>query len=143
MKTQEFKIEVPKGFEIDQEKSTFERIVFKETSDKFSKVLTYHNTTEKEFDKLYENIPFHVKAYEKEAMLAAFYNKGWVPNWKDSNERKHYAWFYMDGFRLRSVYCYDSNSSCSARLLWKNEKDLREAIELYPNVFKESREFNQ
>jgi len=143
MKTQELKIEAPKGFEIDTEKSTFERIVFKEVSDKFDKVLAYHNTTKENFEKLYLNIPKHVKAYEKEAMLAAFYNKGWIPNFQESSEIKHYPWFYLDEFRLYDVNCSSNDSGVPARLVWKNEEDLKEAIELYPNVFKESREFNQ
>lgn len=53
-------------------------------------VYKYHNTTEEEFDKLYENMPTHVKAYEKECMVVAYYNKGWKPNWKDLNEKKWY-----------------------------------------------------
>lgn len=139
MKTQEIKIETPKGFEIDKEKSTFEKIVFKEISNNFEKILKYHNTNQEEFDKTYENIPFHVKAYAKESMLASFYNNGWAPNFQDDNERKYYPWFWLDNFRLHYVR-YDDRYSCScARLLWKNEKDLREAIELYPDVFKENR----
>jgi len=106
MKTQELKIEVPKGFEIDKERSTFDRIVFREVYNSFQKVLEYHKTTEKDFDELYKNIPLHVKYYEQEAMLAAFYNKGWIPNFKNTNERKYYTWFYMDEFRLFSVFFY-------------------------------------
>lgn len=139
MKTQELKINVPNGFEIDKEKSTFENIVFKEIGDNFDKVFTYHNTTKEQFDKLYESIPFHVKAYAKESMLASFYNKEWTPNFQDSNERKYYPWFYMDEFRLNVVDCNDRGSDSCAPLLWKNEKDLREAIELYPEVFKNAR----
>ena len=139
MKTQELTIEAPKGFEIDQEKSTFEKIVFKEISNNFDKIFKYHNTNKDEFDKKYEHIPFHVKAYAKEAMLASSYNKNWEPNFADENERKYYPWFYMDEFRLDGVdVCSRSSYSCAPQL-WRNEKDLRDAIELYPDVFKESR----
>jgi len=141
MKTQELTIEAPKGFQIDQEKSTFEKIVFKEISNNFDKIFKYHNTNQEEFDKKYAEIPFHVKAYQKEVMLAAFYNKNWSPNWKNNNEEKHYAWFYMDEFRLNDVDFSSFNSRVPARLCYKNKKDLLEAIELYPDVFKESREF--
>lgn len=138
----EFKIEVPKGFEIDKEKSTFEKIVFKETGSPMDKVFKFHNTTEKEFNELYKNLPKHVKAFEKECMLVAFYNKGWIPDFTNSNQRKYYAWFYLDVFRLSVCNRYISISTVPARLLWKNEQDLREAIEIYKDVFKESREFN-
>lgn len=138
----ELKIEVPKGFEIDKENSTFERIVFKEVNSPMDKVFKYHNTTEEQFNELYKNIPRHVKAIEKECMIASFYNKGWIPDFTNKNQKKWYAWFYLDVFRLSVVYDYCSGSSVPARLLWKNEQDLREAIEIYKDEFKESREFN-
>lgn len=139
MKTQELTIEAPKGFEIDQEKSTFEKIVFKEIGNNFDKILKYHNTNQDEFNKNYENISFHVKAYAKECMLASFYNKKWIPDFTNDNEKKYYPYFYMDEFRLFDVARFHRFSSSCAPLLWKNEKDLREAIELYPEIFKESR----
>lgn len=61
MKTQELTIEAPKGFEIDKEKSTFEKIVFKEVSNNLKKVFEYHKTTKESFDKLYENLPLRSK----------------------------------------------------------------------------------
>ena len=103
------------------------------------KVYEYHNTTEEKFNELYKDIPKHLKAIEKEFMIVAFYNKEWKPNFKDSNERKHYVWFYIDDFRLGHCSCYDSSSTVPARALFKNEADLREAVEVYFEEFKESR----
>ena len=105
------------------------------------KVYEYHNTTEKDFDELYKNIPNHVKAYEKECMVAAYYNKDWKPNLSNSNEKKWYAWFYLDNFRLRACSFYYSYSTVPARLMFKNESDLKEAVEVYKDVFKESRSY--
>lgn len=138
----EFKIEVPKGFEIDKEKSTFERIVFKEASSPMNKIFKYHNTTEEQFNELYKNIPKHVKAFEKECMIVNFYNKDWIPDFNNKNQRKYFAYFYLDVFRLCSVSIFISASAVPARLLWKNEQDLKEAVEIYKDEFKESREFN-
>lgn len=135
-------IEVPKGFEIDKENSTFEKIVFKEISSPMEKVFKFHNTTEKEFNDLYKNLPRHVKAFEKECMVVAFYNKGWIPDFTNKNQSKWYPLFYLAEFRLNFCDYYYLNSSVPARLLWKNEKDLKEAVEIYKDVFKESREFN-
>lgn len=104
-----------------------------------NEVYKYHNTTEEDFNKLYEKLPNHVKAFEKECMVVAYCNKGWTPNFNNSNERKHYPWFYMDNFRLLSVYYCYSRSNCSARLLFKNEEDCKEAVKKYFEVFKESR----
>lgn len=138
----EFKIEVPKGFEVDKENSTFERIIFKEVSFPMDKVFKYHKTSQQEFDELYKNLSRHVKAFEKECMIVSFYNKGWTPDFNNPKERKWYVWFYLDVFRLNFCYCCSSYSVVPARLLWKNEQDLREAVEIYKDVFKENREFN-
>jgi len=131
MKTQELKIEIPKGFEIDKEKSTFEKIVFKEVKTDLQELLNYHNLTEEDFNNL--------SGFEKECKVVAFYNRGWKPNWKDSNERKWYPYFYMDNFRLIHVVYHFSSSSVSSRLCFKNEKDAREAVEKYFEIFKQSR----
>lgn len=139
MKTQEVKIEVPIGFEIDKQNSTFEKIVFKEVKNNMQKVYEFHNTTEEEFDKLYENLPKHVKAFEKECMIVAYYNKGWKPDFSNSKEYKYYPWFCMDDFRLSLVDYYYANSSCSARAMFKSESDCRNAVKEFFDVFKESR----
>ena len=134
MKT--LKIEVPNGYEIDTEKSTFKNIVFKEISNPMDEVYKYHNTTEEEFNKLYENLPKHVKAFEKECMVVAFYNKGWTPDFDNQNQYKYFPWFYMDNFSLSHVDYCGSLSNVPRRLLFKNEKDCREAVEKYFEVFK-------
>ena len=67
MKTQELKIEIPKGFEIDKEKSTFEKIIFKEVKTDLQELLNYHNLTEEDFNNL--------SGFEKECKVVAFYNK--------------------------------------------------------------------
>lgn len=139
MKTKEIKIEIPKGYEIDTEKSTFENIVFKEVGSTMYEVFKYHNTTEEEFNKLYENLPKHVKTFEKECMVVAFYNKGWFPNFKSSNERKYYPFFRIENFSLNGVFYFTSFSDVPHRLLFKKEEDCREAVEKYFEVFKESR----
>ncbi len=131
MKTQELKIEIPKGFEIDKEKSTFEKIIFKEVKTDLQELLNYHNLTEEEFNKL--------SGFEKECKVVAFYNKGWKPNWKDSNDRKYIPYFYMDNFRLYGVYRGLSFSYCSPHLYFKREEDAEEVVEKYFEIFKQSR----
>ena len=131
MKTQELKIEIPKGFEIDKEKSTFEKIVFKEVKTDLQELLNYHNLTEEEFNKL--------SGFEKECKVVAFYNKGWKPNWKDSEEKKYIPYFFMENFRLYGVDCNCSGSQCLSRLYFKNEEDVKEAVEKYFEIFKQSR----
>lgn len=110
MERKEMKIEVPEGFEIDREKSTFEKIVFKKV--------------ERELPKRWEDL-YEVKGWfvdsqgdvvtsgdmrtadsvknrfptkeEAQACLALSqlcqlrdrYNNGWKPDWKDGNLDKY------------------------------------------------------
>lgn len=141
MKT--FKIEIPDGFEIDKEKSTFENIVFKEIKKEnpMLKVYKYHNTTEEEFKQKFKDFPEYLKAYQQEVMIASFYNKGWIPNWDDYNESKYYPYFYMqeNDFRLACSTYFGSTSTVSSRLCFRKKEDLLEAVELYLDVYKKSR----
>lgn len=103
------------------------------------KVYEYHKTTEEEFDKLYLNIPKKVKAYQQEIMVVAYYNKDWTPNYNNSNEYKYYPYFYMDEFRLDYVTGGCAASTVGAPQVFKNKKDCEEAVELFFEVYKESR----
>ena len=110
MSTKELKIEVPQGYEIDRENSTFENIVFKKVE----------NELPKSWEDLYEVggwfVDFHSKVVtsgsmrtadsvknrfptkeEAEACIALAqlcqlrdrYNDGWKPNWEDGDEQKY------------------------------------------------------
>lgn len=109
METKEMKIQVPEGYEIDREKSTFEKIVFKKIERKLPKrweelefidgffvsslsdiAKIGNNTTNDENNK---NV-FPTKE-EAEACLALAqlcqlrdrYNDGWKPNWEDGTKK--------------------------------------------------------
>lgn len=102
METKEFKIQVPEGYEIDKENSTFECIKFKP----IKKVLSYEDvarelfrnkdgyicsfsylkdwecttcTSQKQAEKLI--------AINKLMNVAKYLNNGWIPNW-DNDELK-------------------------------------------------------
>ena len=110
METKEFKIQVPEGYEIDRENSTFEKIVFKKIERELPK----------KWEDLYEVggwfVDFHSKVVtsgsmrtadsvknrfptkeEAEACLALAqlcqlrdrYNGGWRPDWDDGGEQKY------------------------------------------------------
>jgi len=102
-------------------------------------VYKYHNLTEEQFEEMYKNVPNHIKAYAKEVLIVGFYNKGWMPNWSNRDETKYYPWFYLDNFRLNCVGYVSSDSSCSARLCFKNKSDAEDAVKRFFNVYKESR----
>lgn len=115
------------------------KIVFKETKDSKQKLFEYHKTTEEEFNKLYENLPKHVKACALEVMVVEYYNKGWTPNWSNPVEYKYYPCFYLDNFRVSCVSDYQTFSYCPAHLCFKSKEDCIEAVEEFFEVFKESR----
>ena len=117
METKEMKIQAPEGYEIDKEKSTFEKIVFKKTERKLPKkwedlenvngyyadswgdIRYYYGVNTP--DNTNKNI-FPTKE-EAEACLALAqlcqlrdrYNDGWKPNWKDGTN-KHSIYFTHD-----------------------------------------------
>ena len=126
METKELKIQVPEGYEIDKEKSTFEKIVFKKVNDlpKSWEELEFidgffvsslsdiakigNNTTNDENNK---NV-FPTKE-EAEACLALAqlcqlrdrYNDGWKPNWKNDRELKYVIEIFYDDIVKRIYEC--------------------------------------
>lgn len=111
METKELKIRVPEGYEIDKEKSTFEKIVFKKVDKGLPKTweevgvikgwYTYAGGSINYFSegistKCADRNIFPTKE-EAEASLALaqlcqlrdIYNDGWKPNWEDYNETKY------------------------------------------------------
>ena len=115
MNTEEIKIIVPEGYEIDKENSTFECIKFKK------KRLTYEDVAEKLFAKQITwfidssaqiNNTFIPECYEmnygiyatsgkqlqrllainKLMNVAEYLNGGWEPDWKDNTEKWYLLW---------------------------------------------------
>lgn len=113
MKTKEFKIQIPEGYEIDQENSTFECIKFKPkrlTYEKIAKELfetketfwatsygvvscncdgvkgAYADATNCTSEKQVHKL----LAINKLMNVAKYLNNGWKPNWEDSCEDKWY-----------------------------------------------------
>ena len=105
METKEFKIQVPEGYEIDKENSTFERIKFKP----IKKAMTYDDVARELFkDKNRYITTFSClkggkdvtctssKQAEKliainELMnVAKYLNGDWCPNWEDDTELKYF-----------------------------------------------------
>ena len=110
METKEFKIQVPEGYEIDRENSTFEKIVFKRAGRKLPKkwedlykvggwFVDFHSDVVTSGsmhtgDSVKNRFPTKEEA---EACLALSqlcqlrdrYNDGWKPDWKNSTETKY------------------------------------------------------
>ena len=110
MENKELKIEVPEGYEIDKEHSTFEKIVFKKVEKELLKrwedlkeikgfyVDNYSEVTVFEYRfTAEENKNVFPTEEEAEACLALAqlcqlrdrYNGGWKPDWNDDEEPKY------------------------------------------------------
>ena len=116
METKEFKIQVPEGYKIDRENSTFEKIVFKKIERELPKSWEELKVVEGFYidedshihdcpmvDVLRKNKNVFPTEEEAEACLALAqlcqlrdrYNGGWKPDWKDVNE-KYIIYFHAD-----------------------------------------------
>ena len=113
MKT--FNIEIPKGYEIDKEKSTFETIIFKEVKNELPKTWEeleelkgYYVTTHCNITPIAGNIckellnTFATKeqaeaslALAQLSQLREVYRNGWKPDWKDG-DYKYCIYFCND-----------------------------------------------
>lgn len=119
--TKELKIEIPKGYEIDKENSTFEKIVFKKVEEKltYGKIVNelftgkrYYYTNDygtikesadpqkvNDFcDTDPNNAPTErqlkiLLAINKLMNVAHYLNDGWKPNWNDGGQEKFYIYY--------------------------------------------------
>ena len=109
------KIEVPQGYEIDKEKSTFENIVFKEVKKELPKTWEELGKIKGHYVSSFSNVcdidgfssndlknTFATKeqaeasiALAQLSQLLEVYRKGWVPNWKDG-DYKYCIYFCND-----------------------------------------------
>lgn len=149
METKEFKIQVPEGYEIDKENSTFDCIKFKPIKN----VLTYEDVAKELFlrktgyytDKfgsmcsavLYDSQYLDsnnctsekqvqkLLAINKLMNVAKYLNGDWKPNWGDSNERKYYI--SMDGGNIEVSMVISSHC---VEVYFKTPKLAQQAIEI-------------
>lgn len=142
METKEFKIQVPEGYEIDKENSTFECIKFKP----IKKVLTYGDVAEELFKdrlkychifKVKEEWAIHECTSQRQAEkllsinkllnVAKYLNGEWLPNWKEADEKKYFIYICPRD-------CYTSVKSATVHMsdivYFKSEELARQAIEI-------------
>lgn len=126
MEAKEMKIQVPEGYEIDKEKSTFEKIVFKKIEKKLPKSWKEFGEVQGWFVSELSDIDYsegHSTDYrdknifpskeEAEACLALAqlcqlrdrYNSGWKPDWKNEKELKYAIEIFWDNIVKREYEC--------------------------------------
>jgi len=142
------KINVPSGYEIDQEKSTFENIVFKETVKNIREriqsmkdVYVLNSTTEEIFKKAVENLTSDEIGYKKVKLIVSAYNQGKLPDFSGGTY-KYTPYFQMNenGF-LCFIYCsWFSSSHTSSRLLFvgsEAKENMLDAVEKFLPEYKQ------
>lgn len=144
------KINVPEGFEIDKEKSTFEEIVFKpikrelpKTWKELEAVNGYYiehdcNVMHVEYETMscHRNI-FATEEQAKAAIALAqlsqlreVYRKGWVPDWNNTNEAK-YCIIKTSGHLDKSMLWSSAHFLCFQSIQIRDEflKNFKDLIE--------------
>lgn len=141
-------IECPQGYEIDKEKSTFERIVFKEIKKELPKKWeelnmvagwytsingTYFQTSPTKCTTYSRNLFLNEEQAEASIALAQLsqlrevYRQGWTPDWNDS-DYKYCVLMENDEITIDGVFSYASFLSFqdvkTARLFRDNFTDL-------------------
>lgn len=152
METKEFKIQVPEGYEIDKENSTFEKIVFKKIEKELPKSWReLNNITGYYVDKdgkVYNCINFSTDYCNKnvfpteeeaEACLALAqlcqlrdrYNDGWKPDWKNDRQLKYIIEIFYDDIVKRIYECrYKALAFKTEELRDKFLENFRDLIEI-------------
>lgn len=158
METKEVKIQVPEGYEIDKENSTFDCIKFKP----IKKVLTYEDVAKKLFkdkkgyytdergiilsanffDNQYDNqyLDENNCTSEKQAQkllainklmnVAKYLNGDWNPNWEDNKEDKYYIKVVSNNLLKSCILIGRANTTCSEIVHFKSMKLIQQAIEI-------------
>lgn len=144
------KIESPSGYEIDKEKSTFEKIVFKKvkkelpaTLEEVVEDLGENDKDVKDF-RILENcgVSEHILDYQICVLICKSLNKGWVPDWNDISTYKYFPWLHMKDGSCVSYNCWSTCSGASARLCLKNADLAKYAGTTFNQYFKKYMLYN-
>lgn len=92
-----------------------------------------------EYDKPDEIAYKQLKVITRALNFLANGNKEWVPDYNNSNQRKWYAWWWLNdpGFRLNDVNCDYTNTAVGARLVFISEELARYAATQFFGIYKD------
>lgn len=146
--TKEFKIEIPEGYEIDKENSTFEKIVFKKVEEK----LTYEKIADKLFQygehyyisgdgdimksyagwscpntALTKHQLKRLLALNKLMNVAYYLNDGWKPDWNDCAQHKYFIYYNNKD----KTFTSDVNTYFNSGVVYFKSKEIaKQAIQI-------------
>lgn len=128
MNTKEVKIEVPEGYEIDKENSTFECVKFKKKHLNFFKIRDSYDT-----ETMNVTVPYNSNNYQKKLnainklmFVAKYLNDGWVPDFSSKDGSYKYG-FYIYKNQVQ-IEC--RATLCSHIVYFASEELAQQAIEI-------------
>lgn len=151
MKTKSVTIDIPQGYEVDQEKSTFTNIVFKEIpKDITEKIKTVEDAckelgesdteviTLRQLESI-KGLSQRVVDNQRLIVVIKALNEGWYPDWS-KNDYKYSPVFYMrDSQVFHCVFDWSTGASFPASSLLKSRELVRyitsQFLDLYKTVF--------
>ena len=150
MKT--LKIQIPTGYEIDEQKSTFQEIKFKVVSKNIRDriqtiydIFSLNGTTEEDFNKKWNKDLFTTTeiGIGLELLIANAYNEGRKSDWDDGTW-KRYPYLYMQesDFRLNFVNGNQEYSGAPSALCFNGSEageNCRDAVSKFLPQYKQSR----
>lgn len=153
MENNTIKITVPKGFEVDFDKSAGE-IKFKEkkkAKDVVERIKTYLDALDELGEKDEEVIIYrklltvldsssHQVAHQLAIVITKALNEDWTPDWDDNNQYKYAIWFYMggsSGFRFLGDDSWRTYSRVGSRLCFKDSRLATYAGKQFAEVYKQ------
>ena len=157
MEEKKLKINIPEGYEIDKEKSTFEEIVFKKVEDPFAKLpktweeyckrtkgyTSYYgnprknNIFETRFDGFYNEFFTEERAKQYVSLGKLLQLRDyWVSNWKDDSKNFVAAIYHFDGEIVNTNVSKKRSSNYS--LTFPTREIARKFIECFKDLINEA-----
>ena len=129
MKIKELKIQVPEGYEIDKENSTFECIKFKKKPVTIMDIMDEYGKKRNYPIKVLATSNTHmhkILAINSLILVAKYLNKGWVPNFNSCKHRNYYITIRSNKLCLDYCFCIITG----AVIYFRSEKLAQQAIDI-------------
>ena len=130
IKNSQLTINIPKGMEIDLEKSNLAEgiIKFKPKYITYSEIINSFNSKTNTNVYIHSSDTKKLKALAQLMNIARYYNKDWEPHWNDLNETTYYI-RYIHSFNDSPEYEVGWNQSAAPTgICFKNKEDAQSVI---------------
>lgn len=129
METKQIKIEVPNGYEIDKEKSTWENIILKPIENKLP--LSVDEIPKGTYFNKYNS---KLNAFRDLLLLRDAWNGDWMVDWNDVSQLKYCI------TRLENKMCINAHRKISSVLNFKTEELAEKFAEQFEDLINEAKE---